>query len=117
MRGLQHLEFDFCSGIAQPVEQAAVNRKVQGSNPCPGAKLIAGCLARRVPLRERRPEDGHTTSGLEAPWRLSSRHFPSVDVDGVDPLVEERDHSGDRCDLRRRALVAPGDVAGRSVGR
>jgi hypothetical protein len=37
--GGQHLEFEVCSGIAQPVEQAAVNRKVQGSSPCPGAKF------------------------------------------------------------------------------
>src|SRR5579859_3776692 len=34
------------SGIAQPVEQAAVNRKVQGSNPCPGASLPFGFGAR-----------------------------------------------------------------------
>jgi hypothetical protein len=38
-RRRQHLEFEFCSGIAQPVEQAAVNRKVQGSSPCPGANF------------------------------------------------------------------------------
>src|SRR6266542_3796409 len=37
--GRQHLEFEVCSGIAQPVEQAAVNRKVRGSNPRPGANF------------------------------------------------------------------------------
>src|SRR5205807_9973784 len=46
------LEFEGCSGIAQSVEQAAVNRKVQGSSPCPGANckfeigLLTPCAAR-----------------------------------------------------------------------
>ncbi len=34
------------SGIAQSVEQAAVNRKVQGSSPCPGASLASGVAPR-----------------------------------------------------------------------
>ena len=42
-RRRHRLEFEtVTSGIAQPVEQAAVNRKVQGSNPCPGAKSDTG---------------------------------------------------------------------------
>ena len=38
--GRHLLEFVVCSGIAQSVEQAAVNRKVQGSSPCPGANFV-----------------------------------------------------------------------------
>jgi hypothetical protein len=50
----QHLEFEVCSGIAQPVEQAAVNRKVQSSNLCPGANFelhrVAYCFSVRTGL-------------------------------------------------------------------
>jgi hypothetical protein len=50
----QHLEFEVCSGIAQPVEQAAVNRKVQSSNLCPGANPL---VLTRVMLDKSDPVD------------------------------------------------------------
>jgi hypothetical protein len=42
---LHHLEFIEPFRDSSTVEQAAVNRKVQGSNPCPGAKILCkfGC--------------------------------------------------------------------------
>jgi hypothetical protein len=62
---LRHdLEFEVCSGIAQPVEQAAVNRKVQGSNPCPGANFefkMDFYVAFRVGLAQ--PHYNRTTTG------------------------------------------------------
>ena len=51
----QHLECDVCSGIAQPVEQAAVNRKVRSSNLRPGAnfKFEMGHLGQRICVSRR----------------------------------------------------------------
>ena len=69
--------------------QRSVNRKVQGSNPCPGASFGSELDARGGPTTV------IPAPGLEAPWRLSSRHLLSVDVDGVDALVEKCERSSD----------------------
>src|SRR5437899_6467570 len=105
---------------ASPSSAAGESGQLRATTPAPNhANLVIPRSAQRMRgaiSNALRPALRLRRARLEAPWRLTSRYFLSVDIDGVDALVEERDHSGDRRDLRRRVLVAPGDVVCRSAG-